>query len=256
MDVVDEQLTVIGQALLGQTIGCARCHDHKFDPIPTTDYYALAGILRSTKTMNHANVSRWLERPLPLPPDLEQQVAEHEAQIAALQSQIAALKKQNGPAPKAVAKESLPGIVLDDTQATFVGQWKSSASVKPYVDAGYQHDENTARGEKSATWEVPLPRGGEWEVRLSYTPGTNRSSRVAVTLHTADGEHLATINQKQPPPIDGLFVSLGRHTFAEEQPARVVISNEGANGNVIVDAVQFLPIDGEQLAKASAPSTD
>src|SRR5690606_10020745 len=55
---------------------------------------------------------------------------------------------------------------------------------------------------------------------------------------------------------DGLFVSLGRHTFAEEQPARVVISNEGANGNVIVDAVQFLPIDGEQLAKASAPSTD
>jgi cytochrome c553 len=254
MDVVDEQLTVIGQALLGQTIGCARCHDHKFDPIPTRDYYALAGILRSTKTMQHANVSRWIERPLPLPDELQQQVAEHEAQIAKLESRVAALKKQSGPARRAVAKDSLPGIVFDDMQATFVGQWKTSASVKPYVDAGYQHDENSGRGEKSATWEVPLPRTGEWEVRLSYTPGTNRSSRVLVTVHTADGEHEATINQKQTPPIDGLFVSLGRHTFAEEQPAVVVISNEGADGHVIADAVQFLPVDGEQLAKTPTQS--
>ena len=42
IDIVDEQLDVMGLAFLGQTIGCARCHDHKFDPIPTSDYYALA----------------------------------------------------------------------------------------------------------------------------------------------------------------------------------------------------------------------
>ncbi|MFN0053972.1 MAG: DUF1549 domain-containing protein, partial [Planctomycetales bacterium] len=42
MDVADEQLETIGRAVLGMTLGCARCHDHKFDPIPTTDYYALA----------------------------------------------------------------------------------------------------------------------------------------------------------------------------------------------------------------------
>ena len=71
MDVVDEQLDTIGKAFLGQTIGCARCHDHKFDPIPTRDYYALAGILRNTKTLEHANVSKWLERPMPCPPDVE-----------------------------------------------------------------------------------------------------------------------------------------------------------------------------------------
>ena len=68
MDVVDEQLDTIGKAFLAQTIGCARCHDHKFDPIPTRDYYAMAGILRNTKTLEHANVSRWLETPLPVPP--------------------------------------------------------------------------------------------------------------------------------------------------------------------------------------------
>ncbi len=51
MEVADEQLDTIGRAILGQTLGCARCHDHKFDPIPTADYYALAGILTSTEVM-------------------------------------------------------------------------------------------------------------------------------------------------------------------------------------------------------------
>ncbi len=51
MDVADEQLDTIGRAVLGQTLGCARCHDHKFDPVPTADYYALAGIFTSTKVM-------------------------------------------------------------------------------------------------------------------------------------------------------------------------------------------------------------
>ena len=50
LDVVDEQLDTLGQAMLGMTVGCARCHDHKFDPIPQRDYYALAGIFRSTET--------------------------------------------------------------------------------------------------------------------------------------------------------------------------------------------------------------
>lgn len=51
MDIADEQLDTIGRAILGQTLGCARCHDHKFDPIPTADYYALSGIFTSTDVM-------------------------------------------------------------------------------------------------------------------------------------------------------------------------------------------------------------
>ncbi len=47
-DTVDNQLDVLGKAFLGLTIACARCHDHKFDPIPTRDYYSMAGILHST----------------------------------------------------------------------------------------------------------------------------------------------------------------------------------------------------------------
>ena len=47
-DEVDNQIDVLSKAFLGLTVACARCHDHKFDPIPTSDYYALAGILHST----------------------------------------------------------------------------------------------------------------------------------------------------------------------------------------------------------------
>jgi hypothetical protein len=74
MDVADEQLETIGRTVLGQTLGCARCHDHKFDPIPTMDYYAMAGILTSTNVMEKRymlNEQRVMERLVGLGPDGE-----------------------------------------------------------------------------------------------------------------------------------------------------------------------------------------
>ncbi len=50
-DLADEQIDAVSQGMLGLTVACARCHDHKFDPIPTRDYYALAGIFMSTQTL-------------------------------------------------------------------------------------------------------------------------------------------------------------------------------------------------------------
>lgn len=49
MDNVDEQIDTVTRSVLGLTASCARCHDHKFDPIPARDYYALAGIFRSSE---------------------------------------------------------------------------------------------------------------------------------------------------------------------------------------------------------------
>jgi hypothetical protein len=50
LDLADEQLDATSQAFIGLTVSCARCHDHKFDPVLQTDYYAMAGIFLSTKT--------------------------------------------------------------------------------------------------------------------------------------------------------------------------------------------------------------
>jgi cytochrome c553 len=51
MDLVDEQIDAVSQAMLGITLACARCHDHKFDPFTQRDYYALAGIFMSSETL-------------------------------------------------------------------------------------------------------------------------------------------------------------------------------------------------------------
>jgi hypothetical protein len=259
MDVVDEQLIVIGEGLLGQTIGCARCHDHKFDPIPTADYYALAGILHNTRVMEHSNVSRWLDRPLPLPPEQEQLVAAAEAEATELRDRIAKLKRAIDGKPdarKSVASRTLPGIVIDDEQAVFAGDWMHSVSVKPFVEAGYRHDQNGGCGEKSATFESEVPSDGMYEVRFGYTPGTNRSTYVAVTIETADGDREVTVNQRESPAIDGLFVTLGRHRFTTNAPARVIVSNQRATGVVVVDAVQFIPESAATDVKPTAPVED
>ena len=50
-DLIDEQIDTTTRVILGVSVACARCHDHKFDPIPQTDYYALAGIFQSTETL-------------------------------------------------------------------------------------------------------------------------------------------------------------------------------------------------------------
>src|SRR5262249_4976045 len=57
-DEVDDQIDVTGRAFLAMTIACARCHDHKYDPIPTSDYYAMAGIFHSTDTYDGVKAGR------------------------------------------------------------------------------------------------------------------------------------------------------------------------------------------------------
>jgi hypothetical protein len=67
LDIVDDQIDVTGRAMLGLTLACARCHDHKFDAIRTTDYYAFAGIFRSTEPFQdeNRNATMWWEYPVP-----------------------------------------------------------------------------------------------------------------------------------------------------------------------------------------------
>jgi Protein of unknown function (DUF1549)/Protein of unknown function (DUF1553)/Planctomycete cytochrome C len=82
MDIIDEQVDTVGRVFMGLTIGCARCHDHKFDPIPTADYYGMAGIFKSTRTMqNHKVVAMWNERSIPTRVETEA-VETHKKEVA------------------------------------------------------------------------------------------------------------------------------------------------------------------------------
>ena len=72
-DIVDDQIDVVGRSVMGLTLACARCHDHKFDPITTRDYYALAGIFFSTHILPNVgpktNGPPMLRIPLEKPPE-------------------------------------------------------------------------------------------------------------------------------------------------------------------------------------------
>ena len=98
-EFVDEQIDTVGRTFLGMTLGCARCHDHKFDPIPTSDYYALAGIFESTRSMGRGSaasgVTSFATTKLAVP-ETPAQITLRE-KIALLDSQISALKSGEQP---------------------------------------------------------------------------------------------------------------------------------------------------------------
>ena len=140
--------------------------------------------------------------------------------------------------PYAVSSRKLKGTVIDDSSASFVGQWQRSSANKPFVDSGYQHNGNADRGQKSAVFETKI-QPGRYEVRLSYPPNNNRAQNVPVTVFHAMGRKIVIVNQREEPPIDGVFISLGHFLFSEV--AKVEVSTADTNGYVVVDAIQFLP---------------
>jgi hypothetical protein len=132
-------------------------------------------------------------------------------------------------------------IVIDDHQARLAGLWEHSAHIQPFVGRGYHHERNEAKGEKSAEYIAELAEPGRYEVRLAYSAHENRASNVPVTLHAADGKATQiAVDQRRTPPIDGVWLSLGTHAFDDE--ARIVISNAGTDGYVVIDAVQLVPV--------------
>ena len=98
MDILDEQIDTFGRAFLGLTMGCARCHNHKFDPITMKDYYALQGIFKSTKTMIHfKKVAKWYENDISTPEQKAEKVA-YDKKISNKKAEIEKAKKLGKPA--------------------------------------------------------------------------------------------------------------------------------------------------------------
>ncbi len=138
-----------------------------------------------------------------------------------------------------VAVKDLEGTVVDNRQAELVGDWVVSQTQPQYVGHEYIHDNNSEKGEKSVTFRVKVPQPGVYEVRLAYSALGNRATNVPVTITHADGAANVTVNQQKTPPVDDLFISLGRFSFTDTAVIR--ISTAGTNGFVIADAVQLLP---------------
>jgi FAD dependent oxidoreductase len=149
------------------------------------------------------------------------------------------LEFADGRGPRTIDRRTLKGVVVDDEEAEKKGFESVSTSLTPFVGAAYRHDGNTKRGEQSATYAPDLPQAGRYEVRMNYTPSDNRSTKVKVTIRSSDGEHVVYVNQKTRPSADG-FLSLGTYTFAAGKGGKITISNEGSDGYVVIDAMQWV----------------
>lgn len=249
LDVVDEQIDTVGRAFLGLTLGCARCHDHKFDPIPTEDYYALAGIFKSTVTLKGESqkyVSTWNRVSLPSSDQHRLEVKTHESEVAKLQKSIKEAESEVKSLSKSQAK--LAGVVVDDSEATTTGSWTTSTFSKNFVGKNYIHDNNSNKGEATIRFVTRLPKTDRYEVRYSHSGASNRAAHIPIKITTATGMETLEMDQRKV-RIEPMWSSLGVFEFSHEQDAIVEVSNAGTNGYVIADAVQF-------LAKSDSASTE
>lgn len=138
--------------------------------------------------------------------------------------------------------KSLPGLVLDDSQAKLTGEWASSSALGGFVGQGYLHDSDRAKGEKAARFDLALPAPGRYEVRIAYVANANRAKNVPVTVESSDGVRMIRVNQQREPAKGSPFFSIGTFRFEGDAKGAVVIANGDTDGHVIVDAVQCLPV--------------
>ncbi len=149
-DIADDQVDVVSRGFLGLTVSCARCHDHKFDPIPQKDYYGLAGIFFSSHILPGLTPKGQGENPLRIPlasAATRQRRSRWQARVDALETQL----KTAGDAHRsAQAKELLPQTARyvmaaweyarssgsDSTNSTRPGSlaaWAGARSLHPFA---------------------------------------------------------------------------------------------------------------------------
>lgn len=138
-----------------------------------------------------------------------------------------------------ITAESLSGIVVDDEDATRNGFDNVSASIGPYVAAGYRHDGDVDKGNQNIQFPITIENAGTYEVRIAYSTNANRATNVPVTVHAGQETHDVKVNQRKKPD-HGAFGAIGKFYFPAGD-ALIQISNAETDGHVIVDAVQLVP---------------
>lgn len=236
IDIVDEQLDVTGLTFLGMTFGCARCHDHKFDPISTEDYYAMAGIFRSTKVIGKyrtpGGVAEWLEVDVTLAAtrDEIQQLTNEKKKLKELLAGLGGSDSASGNksknANKAIVAAALP-VLQSTTWAAWVrissAQGLGAVVSATYEGAGQGHSLGFDNGSTPrAVWNHG--RGpGQHSIIASPKPiSFDEWHHLALTFDVAakrlrlfvDGKEAASA--PNVPTSDFSMISVGRREASRE----------------------------------------
>ena len=253
MDIIDEQVDTVARAVMGLTLGCARCHDHKFDPLPTEDYYSLAGIFKSTKTMdNFSVVARWQERPLATPEQLRQrdslqtrateqkqladklkadaaQVVLDQARThvgmyllaATRDQQLAALLKSAKPRGDDPEVKSLPGVILIEAEDYARGNVLKDRDA---YGKGIGVLVNKGETPNFTEYDIDLERAATYQFELRYAAAGSRPVKVFANGQLLKTDAAAKVTGSWTPESQTWFVEAfvtlktGHNTIRLEQP--------------------------------------
>jgi hypothetical protein len=216
MDIIDEQVDTVGRAFMGLTLGCARCHDHKFDPLSTADYYALAGIFKSTKTMENFNVvAQWNEFPL-ISAEEKQKLEAHEAALKVKREElekrrhvardelVAAARERAGDYLRAAASVVATGSAEVMLQPALGKDGKTERKAARVLEAESFVRGNVGRDMETygqgigvlintgalpnfAEWEVEVAEAGPYQLDYRLAAQDSRPVRLSVNGRLAHG---------------------------------------------------------------------
>lgn len=133
-------------------------------------------------------------------------------------------------------------LIVDNTNTAVTrlpttADWVTSTSSTGIYGSNYYHDNNTgATGGKSVVYAPNLPAAGIYTVSMRWPAQSNRASNTPVDIHHASGTATTTVNERIN---GGTWMTLGTFSFNAGTAGTVVIRNDGADGYVVADAVQF-----------------
>ena len=242
-DIIDEQLDTMGRALLGMTIGCARCHDHKFDPIPTRDYYALSGILRSTNLENRkleSDEADQAEHDLIATTDTINRLSNKElariitasknqaetyvtaaSRVRRWQRQQSTEKIQDRLDQTVKGSRLKPiGEILKRSDFQVAGLWLDAESFNR-GDAAIDNESygqgigivsDKGGGETWVEYDIELPQAGLYQVEFRYAAANPRPGKLSVNNQVVHDASMAEVTGSWMPDTQTWFVE-GRFQF-------------------------------------------
>lgn len=277
MDIIDEQVDTIARAFMGLTMGCARCHDHKYDPLSTEDYYGLAGVFKSTQTMDTFTVvARWHERPLATPSQLRQR--DELQQLANNQKQaVEKLRADAAETLLAEARQNAGAYLLEATREWRLALQLSMAQprgnapnpaevpgaflieAEDYVRGNVLKDSDNYgkgigvlvnRGEAPnyTEYEIEIDRPRRYQLELRYAAAASRPCRIMVNGRIVKADAAGKVTGSWTPETQTWFVEC----FVSLNQGRNVIRLEQPQFFPHIDKVLLTPVETEGEAQPTS----
>jgi hypothetical protein len=137
-------------------------------------------------------------------------------------------------------------VILDNTSTkgvTIDGSWGSSSAVTGYDGVNYLQDNDEGKGEKSVKYRPDLSTAGYYDVYATWTTGSDRATNVPFDIFSKTGVLAETVHVNEASTGGDGWVLLGEFFLHSSTASFVRIRNTGTNGEVIADAIKFLPVD-------------